>query len=190
MFNAYNFIAFQIGWFACVLGGAYNYPWLGTAIALAIVVGHLALLQERMSEALLIGSAAIIGAFWDSLLVALDITEFQSGMLVKNTAPVWIVTMWMLFATTLNHSMGWLRGRYMLAILFGFIGGPAAYYAGHRLGGVVFPDTLTAMATLAVSWAALTPVLLAIAGFLTARSKNQTGGNIPDATAPANGARS
>ena len=27
-----NFLAFQIGWFACVLGGAHDLPWVGTAL--------------------------------------------------------------------------------------------------------------------------------------------------------------
>ena len=32
-----NFILFQIGWFACVPGGANDRPWLGAGIVLAIV---------------------------------------------------------------------------------------------------------------------------------------------------------
>ncbi|QBQ54099.1 DUF2878 family protein [Nitrosococcus wardiae] len=28
-----NLFAFQVGWLACVLGGAYQLPWLGTTLA-------------------------------------------------------------------------------------------------------------------------------------------------------------
>jgi hypothetical protein len=44
--------------------------------------------------------------------------------------------MWIAFATTLNVSMRWLRGRPELALLFGAVGGPLAFYAGERLGAV------------------------------------------------------
>ena len=35
-----NFVAFQCGWFACVLGAARGWPWAGTAVAGAIVGAH------------------------------------------------------------------------------------------------------------------------------------------------------
>ena len=35
-----NFVLFQIGWLACVVGGATGYPWFGPAIVLAIIAYH------------------------------------------------------------------------------------------------------------------------------------------------------
>ena len=32
-----NFVAFQVGWFACVLGAARGWPLLGPLVALAIL---------------------------------------------------------------------------------------------------------------------------------------------------------
>jgi len=66
----------------------------------------------------------------------------------------------MLFATTLNLSMRWLRGRIVLAAAIGCAGGPLAYLAGHRIGGIQFVDETSALLMLAVGWALLMPLLV------------------------------
>ena len=37
---ALNAVAFQAGWFACVLGAAYGWPWAGVAAAAGLVAFH------------------------------------------------------------------------------------------------------------------------------------------------------
>ena len=69
----------------------------------------------------------------------------------------------MLFGTTLNLSMGWLKGRFLLAAIFGAIGGPLSYIAGQKLGGIVLVDSSMALGALAVGWAVFMPILLIIA---------------------------
>jgi hypothetical protein len=71
--------------------------------------------------------------------------------------------MWMLFGTTLNLSMGWLKGRPWLAAAFGAFGGPASYIAGQKLGGIVFVDYYAAVIALATGWAIFMPLLLIVA---------------------------
>jgi len=71
--------------------------------------------------------------------------------------------MWALFATTLNLSMAWLKRRTWLAVLMGATGGPLAYFAGHRLGGVEMPDPALALLAQALGWAVLMPLLTRIA---------------------------
>jgi hypothetical protein len=157
-----NFAAFQLGWFATVLGGANNLAWAGTLAAMAVVALHLWRVPNRRNELLLVAVVGAIGATWDSALVALGITYYPSGILIDNTAPHWIVAMWMLFATTLNVSMRWMRGRWWLAVASGAVFGPLAFYAGHQLGGVAFPDFWLAMFVLSAGWAIFMPVLMAL----------------------------
>ncbi len=168
-----NFIAFQLGWFACVLGAAWGWPWAGTGIALAIVALHLARAPQPQREATLVLGAAALGAAWDSLLVALGWIEYPNGILVAGTAPYWMVALWMVFATTLNVSLAWLKRRLPLALVFGAIGGPLAYLGGAKLGALVFANPAAALTALAIGWALLTPLLLALArrydGFVPAQ---------------------
>jgi hypothetical protein len=158
-----NLILFQIGWFACVLGGAYSIPWFGTAMASMIVSYHLYKSSQPDRELLLIILAVIIGAIWDSLLVWMQVLSYASGMWSENLAPHWIIALWALFATTLNVSLNWLKGRWLIAAISGAIAGPLAYYAGHRLGAVFFSDTSVALVYLGAGWAVFVPLLLWLA---------------------------
>jgi len=53
---------------------------------------------------------------------ALGFLEYPSGMMLPWLAPVWIIAMWVAFATTLNVALGWLKGRWTLAAVLGGIG--------------------------------------------------------------------
>ncbi len=163
MHMLWNFLAFQVGWFACVLGGANGLPWLGAVTVLILVILHSYIAVRPLDELKLIGAAAMVGFTWDSLLVSAGWLEYPSGLLLAGTAPYWMVAMWANFATTLNVSMRWLKGRWALAAAFGAVGGPLAYYAGAKLGGVVFVEPLAALTALAVGWSVLMPVLTFLA---------------------------
>lgn len=158
-----NLVAFQIGWLASVLGGAWGLPWLGVGVVALVVAWHLRLSAAPAREGLLLLLIGTLGAFWDGLLVRFGFLDYPSGMLLPWLAPVWIIAMWVAFATTLNVSLAWLKGRWYLAILFGAIGGPLAYYAGHQLGGVSFPDAFVGLAVVAGGWSFLMPLCAAIA---------------------------
>lgn len=157
-----NLLLFQIGWFACVLSGAAQRPWIGALIALVIVAIHLVQAPDAEAEFKLVMIAFAIGAVWDSMLVWLNWLHYSSGILIPHTAPYWIVLMWGLFATLLNVSLRWLKGRWLVAALAGSMGGPFAYYGGHQLGALEFGNQHAALIALALGWAVITPVLMAL----------------------------
>ena len=157
-----NFILFQLGWLACVVSAAKGFPLLGALIASCIVVFHIWRAALPLAELKLITIALMIGTVWDSVLVWQGLLIYQAGMLLPYVAPYWIIIMWALFATTLNVSLRWLKGRVLYAIVFGAVGGPLAYYAGQQLGAVEFSETVYALGALLVGWALFTPVLMAL----------------------------
>lgn len=160
---ALNFVAFQAGWFATVLGAANGMPWLGPIAVLAVAVLHLKASHRPRNEARLLLSAMALGVVADSLLLATGWIAYPNGAWVAGLAPYWIVTLWALFATTLNVSMRWLRGRYLLAAVFGAVGGPLSYLAGAKLGAMVFVESASALTALAVGWGLLMPTLVWLA---------------------------
>jgi len=160
---AVNFIAFQIGWFACVLGAAHDRALEGAIVALAIVGAHVARAAKPGRELALVAAAAATGALADSLLAASGWLRYDTGVLIAGTAPYWIVAMWALFAITLNVSLRALRSRLWLGALLGLVGGPAAYYAGANLGALTLVQLLPALAALAAVWALATPLLFLLA---------------------------
>jgi hypothetical protein len=157
-----NALVFQAGWLTCVLAGANHLPWLGTAAALLIVSWHLGNARSPAKEFSLILIAGGIGAVWDSYLVYAGFLQYPSGILIPGTAPHWIIAMWLLFATTINVSLRWLKNRWVLAAALGAFCGPGAYYAGYKLGGVQIPDMLPAMVMLGLGWALFMPLLMSL----------------------------
>jgi hypothetical protein len=172
--NLINFAAFQLAWFACVLGGAHDKVAAGTLAVAAVVALHLALAPRPSPEARLVAIVTAIGLVWDSLVISLGLMSYPAGMFAPGVAPLWILAMWALFATTLNLSMGWLKGRPWLAVAFGAVGGPLAYLAGNRLGGVEMSEPALALLVQGLGWAAMMPLLLRLAarlnGFDTPRA--------------------
>ena len=158
-----NFAAFQIGWFACVLGAAHDLPWAGTAVAAAIVAAHIGTAARPLQELKLVVIALLIGTVWDSALIALGWLDFKSGFLVHGMAPHWILALWALFATTLNFSLGWLKARLPAAVVLGAVAGPLAYWGGASLGAVSLVEPLPAAAALSAGWALFTPLLVLLA---------------------------
>ncbi len=168
-----NFVTFQICWFACILGGANGLPWAGLIVTAAAVAYHLRTSAKPGAEAALIGAAAIMGAVWDSGLVAAGWLVYPSGMLIDGTAPYWIVALWIAFATTLNVSLRWLKGRLVLAAALGAIAGPLAYFGGAKLGGVTFVDPAAGLTALAAGWAVMMPLLMVLSNRLDGFGESQ-----------------
>ena len=155
-----NFIGFQVGWFACVLGAANDQELLGMIIALGVVIYHIVTQGDSRKELKLILVALAIGLLWETWVLNLDILRYPSHPESLFWAPSWLVMMWALFATTINLSMGWLKGRWALSVLMGAVFGPLAFIGGEKLGAVVFLDSTLSIITLSVGWGLLMPLLL------------------------------
>jgi len=159
-----NFMAFQAGWFTCVLGAANGHPWLGVVATLIVVALHLQAVAAPAREAVLISVAMLLGLALDSAIVAAGWLTYPNGQFASGLAPYWILCMWALFATTLNVTMRWMRDRYVLAAVFGAIGGPLSYLAGERLGAVEFAGGAVPVVALAIAWLLAMPALVYLAG--------------------------
>jgi len=158
-----NFVAFQIGWFACVLSAAHDVPWAGSVLAGLIVVTHIFLAPRPLSELKLVAIAVFIGSLWDSALIMWGWLDFHSGFLIQDLAPHWILALWAMFATTLNLSLAWLKTRMLSSAILGAVAGPLAYWGAARLGAVHFVEPLPAMVALSIGWALFTPLLALLA---------------------------
>jgi hypothetical protein len=171
--NLYNIAAYQAAWFACVLSAAAGKPSLGAMLALLLVGVHVARASRPGAEFELIAAAAMIGLIADSALASGGYLSFSSGVWAQGWAPYWMAALWAAFATTLNHSLGWLTTRPVLAALFGAIGGPIAYFAGAQLGALEMPSPERALPAIAVAWAAAMWALAAVAA--SVKAKHSTG---------------
>jgi hypothetical protein len=167
---ALNFVAFQLGWFACVLGAARNLPWLGPVVVTLIVLVTGWFAPRRDSFLLLLGLSGAVGLCWDSALAASGLIAYAPGPITPPLAPLWILALWLLFASTFNLSMRWLQSRMLLAAALGAVAAPLSYLAGERLGALRLLRPEGALLAQAVGWALMMPVLLSFARRLNARA--------------------
>lgn len=100
-----NYALYQIGWFACVLGGASQHPWTGCLIALILIGVHLALSVERSLEVRLVVLATAVGAVVEMMQIAAGTYRFTSGTVTDALPPPWLLAMWAQFATTFRFSL-------------------------------------------------------------------------------------
>lgn len=152
--NVTNFLVFQAGWLLCV-----RFPGVPVALlALVLVTLHLALISRHWRlelRFLLLGT--VLGTLLDGLWFQAGVLQGANGV---SWTPVWLVTIWALFLTTLSHSLAWMNNTRWLPFLFAPIGGPFAYWSASRLGSIELAPLELALPALAAGWLVIFPLLL------------------------------
>ena len=170
-----NISLYKIGWLSSVASAAGGQAWIGGLVVLAVVAAHLATATDRSQSVKLLMAAAVIGFFWESLLVAFGVLGYPGHQSVAPFAPYWIIGMWVLFATTLNIGFRFLKHRLTLATLVGAIGGPLAFLAGSKVGAVEFMlPTWQALAVIGIGWAMLLPAVVWISRHFDGHAPSHT----------------
>lgn len=162
-----NLGIFYITWFICVV---WRMPWAVAAAAVAIAF-HLVWVRPGVGEWRVLIACSAVGIVVDSLLTLTGVFNFQTvvggDVFGETLAPLWLMALWLVFATTLNVSMKPLSNKLMLAGPLGAIMGPLSYWLGLKLNAVSFPlGVPITLSLLALIWAILLPVLLGIANRL------------------------
>jgi len=134
MAKFWNFVIFQLGWFACVLGAANKQVLWAVIATLVYIAFHAWRSPTPKTEISLLLKAFVFGLVADTLIMHLGYINFGDAWPSPYLSPLWMWILWVLVATTVNGSLSWLRGRPVLAAILGGICGPLSYEAGIRLG--------------------------------------------------------
>ena len=164
MRGALNFLVFEAGWLVCVLqpGAA------ALAVAGALVVLHfVAVSRRRIREALFVLAGGVCGILLDSLWRHLGVLAFHSAEpIVAGLIPAWLVALWILFLTTLNHSLAWVGRRWWTRWLLPAPAGALTYYWASRLDALDIGHLPWGLVAIALGWLVLYPVLVALSHWL------------------------
>ncbi len=167
--KVFNYLSYYVGWLACVYGAAHGLSAVGVGVAGLLVLIHFVLTHTLREEITMIIVIGALGTLVDSFQAASGLLVYQSRYAsVPWLGPIWITAIWVLFASTINWSFGWLKGRTWLAAVLGAIGGPVSYTAGERIGAVRFQhDYIVTMLALAAIWSLVLPAFFALAHRMT-----------------------
>lgn len=155
-----NFVLFQVGWFTCIFGGASGHVVASVLFSLALVAISVWQTPFKKNALALFGKIGLYGLVGDTLLLQLGFLEFNSPVPFAFLSPMWMWTLWILFASTLNQSMAWLLGKPLMGALLGVIFGPLSYIAGVELGAASWGNKLQAIVLIGLIWAIGMPIFL------------------------------
>ena len=155
-----SFVLFQIAWFAAVIGGAHDLDFVASSPALALFAFHILNNHRRWFDATAsITSIFIMGIVIEIILLKSGVISYRGLTASTSFPPLWILALWLAFATLPDGALSWLEGRTILQIIFGAVGGPLSYLAGEKLGAAELHGSFAyAMAVLAFAWAVATPL--------------------------------
>jgi hypothetical protein len=172
-----NLVSFQLCWVAFVWGGASGRWWLGFVPLLVFVAWQLSASRWRRSDLLTMGLAFLLGVLVESTMAAAGWFNYTTPTPALFFAPLWMLGMWINFGLTINHSMAWLKGRTLLAALFGLLGGPLTYVlAGSAWNALEVPEPMwPSLLAIGIAWAIAMPLL----GTFAARNIRREPGHSP-----------
>ncbi len=169
MNNLLNFALYQTAWFVAVMGAAADRGWAGPLAVMVFAAFQLATSSERRADIVLVVAAAVIGFGIDTAFAQTGAIHYSAAESIR-FAPAWIVALWINFALTLNHSLGYLKSNVFAAVVLGAIGGPLTYIAARGIGAVSFVTAPASLIALALVWAAVLPLLCRFAKRLSDRA--------------------
>jgi hypothetical protein len=138
----WNAASANIGWFACVLGAAWDRQWVGLIVVPILFVIHsTAVERHKIPIIILLALAAmIIGLFTDTALIMLGTVEPNRSVMPHPLLPLWDLMIWANFSLTLNTSLGFLQKKPFVSAVLGAVCAPGTYYGAGRLGALHFSE--------------------------------------------------
>lgn len=163
------FILFQIAWFSAVLGGAHELDFAASCPALVLFLVHIFQNHRRWFEAATsVAAICIMGIVIEMILLKSGVITYRGLTASASFPPLWIMALWLAFATLPDGALSWLENRSVLQSLFGAVGGPLSYLAGEKLGAATLHGSFTfAMTVLAFAWAVATPLCFRCVRFVS-----------------------
>lgn len=159
-----NALGYQAVWFATLFSASEGYFWLGFICSALFATITLGFGGKAKADLQIVSIGLILGIVIDSMFAASGWIQYTMPWSIAGVAPLWIVALWLSFSFTLNHSMEFLRHNYVVATLFGLLGGPLAYWCADRLFNVIEygTDISTVMLALAICWGLVIPAIFFI----------------------------
>lgn len=163
-------VCYTIGWFWCVLFGIQGQSLVAFLGAAALLGFQLYYEKKRdtrfyIQDLLLVIFSIPLGILFELIYIHSGLLAYSDGSV--NFPPIWITSLYPLFAMLINHSLRIIKTSYLLSFVTGCLGAPLSYLAGHSLGGVTFGYPLFESCLLiGISWGVYLALLVKLANLI------------------------
>ncbi|MCB9026530.1 MAG: DUF2878 domain-containing protein [Bdellovibrionaceae bacterium] len=127
-----NAIGFQFVWWTAAV-----YTNWAILIGTLFVLLHFIFLKNTKKEFYFVLIVSLIGILIDSTLTHLNFLKFQNTFDSGLTwIPIWMMFLWVAFASTINHSLSWAFKNLFLCFFVGGLGGSLSYIGAAKMGTI------------------------------------------------------
>ena len=146
---------YQLTWFMCIFGEYFYNSFIpGLICGLFFLFISLINSNNKKNFFFIVSSLSIVGYFFDSVIVYLEIynfeTSFHFGLL-----PIWMLVLWPSFATLFDEVFVFLTRYKLTAVVLSSILGPLAYYSGSPLGLININQLIIFIILMVIFWSIL-----------------------------------
>ena len=180
----FDIVGFQSTWWASALGAGAGRWEPGVAVAAIGIAAQLALSGERKALFVTTLAAGVMGVIAETGLIASGLVRYAADWPLAGFAPVWLVGLWMVFATCVPATDRMLGANALLkSMLVGAVIAPPTYWAGESFAALSFAEPhWLALAATAVVWAIATPLMILVYRRFTV-PQDQLGRRVADRSA-------
>ena len=168
LFRILNMILFYVGWLYIVSTAVTGSPTKGIFAGICIVAFQVIISRYWIRELLMILGVCTIGFLIDSSFAFFGLVTYSSpNALSSLLCPLWIVSLYALFASTLTSSLSWMKYQPILCMVMGSVGGTLSYFYGFKVHAITstYPENF-ALSIIAVVWLIALPLFFGWSRYL------------------------
>ena len=146
---------YQLTWLMCVFGELWYNSFLPGLICGILFLFICYVNSDNKKKTIqIVLSISILGYLFDTILVFLEIYNFQTSLYI-GVLPIWMIVLWPSFAILFDEILMFLSKYKIIAVILSSVLGPLTYFAGSPLGLININNLFLFFALMIFFWAIL-----------------------------------
>ena len=146
---------YQLTWLMCVFGELWYNSFLPGLICGILFLFICYVNSDNKNKTIqIVLSISILGYLFDTILVFLEIYNFQTSLYI-GVLPIWMIVLWPSFAILFDEILMFLSKYKIIAVILSSVLGPLTYFAGSPLGLININNLFLFFALMIFFWAIL-----------------------------------
>jgi len=159
----FNVIGFYICWWISIYGAIIEIYCIGPLVTILFILLHFFKVVDHHQEDIFLVICFFLGTFIETTLLNLNVIIHKGVLVEFNIAPIWAISLWVCFGSTVFHSFKWMSKQYLTCAILGALSSPIIYFSLKSLGVLSFGigNAYVLMLT-SMTWALFIPIFIYI----------------------------